>query len=89
MKLPESCQPTLPGGDQGTRYWISVQAQGVYGVNGFLWFWENRNPVLGEHPYWQQPNNPETNCQTWRLESECNDGPAGDHMFKLKGKRNL
>jgi len=88
FKIPlGSCAAALPGGANGTRYWLSVQIN-MPAPNG-EWRWENRINVIGNAPYWQNPSGTGYGpppCPTWTLETTClSFANGGDHMFKLSG----
>jgi hypothetical protein len=54
IKLPKTCKVSLKGGDSGTTYWVTVQANMDGAFTSGYWAWNTNNTVAGNQGagYW-------------------------------------
>ena len=84
VTLPLSPPVLLPPG----RYWLSVQANQAFSVDG-AWFWDDRAPLSLSPAVWEQPADASRlRCPAWSARDQCIplSGPANpDQAFALLG----
>jgi len=87
ITFPTGC--LLEGGQQGTVYWVSVQAKLPPDPNTD-WAFRERSAQSGNAAHAEYPGGSDPNCVTWKVKQECFSVPvAPDQCFSISGNETI